>query len=79
MSAMHELPDGSGFFTAEIGPRETGLVNWIKYRPEGCCRAWLYFWRMYWSSLELSRQIGQPMTRWQAFRYAAMITRQLAL
>jgi len=74
---MHELPDGSGFFIAEIGPREPGLINWIKYQPEGCARVWLYFWRIYWSALDLSRQLGEPMTRWQSVKYAAMITRQI--
>lgn len=76
---MDQLPDGSGFFIAEFGPRDPGIINWLKYRPQGCCRAWLYLWRMYRSSLELSHQIGEPMTRWQAFQYALMITKQFAL
>ena len=77
MTDMHKLPDGSGFFVAEIGPRDPGFVNWLKYRPEGCARSWLFFWRMFWSTHELSRQIGEPMSRWQCFRYAIMVTRQL--
>ena len=73
MSDMHELPDGSGFFTMSFGERDPGFVNWLKYRKGGCARRWLFVWRMYWSSLYLSRQIGEPMTPWQAFYYAVFV------
>jgi hypothetical protein len=73
MSDIHQLPDGFAFFTAWVGPRENGFVNWLKYHPKGYARRYLFVWRMYWSSLELSRQIGEPMTRWQALRYAISV------
>lgn len=45
---MHELPDGSGFFVGLVGPREPGFINWLKYRPQGCARLYLFRWRMFW-------------------------------
>lgn len=67
-------------FVMEFGRREPGFLNWIKY--EECCgyaraRPWLFFWRMFWSTHELSRHIDDPMTRWQCLRYAAQQTRQM--
>jgi hypothetical protein len=73
MSDMHELPDGTGFFTMWVGDREPGFVNWLKYHKKGYARRWLFVWRMYWSSLYLSRQIGEPMTWWQALYYAVFV------
>lgn len=69
---MYELPDGSGFFVATVGPREPGFVNWLKYNKNGSARLYLFRWRMFWSTLELSRlpDQGPPMTYWQAFTYA---------
>ena len=66
---MYRLPDGSGFFTGIVGPREPGIINFLKYRKVGCARMWLFKWRMFWSVLEISRIPGQgpPMNYWQAF------------
>lgn len=77
MSNIHRLPDGSGFFVGEIGPRGPGLINWLKYQPHGCARAWLFFWRTLRTTPALARETGSPMSWWQTFRYAVMITRQL--
>jgi hypothetical protein len=73
---MHVLPDGSAFFTMTIGKRHeyegSKFVNWLKYRPQGCARRWLFVWRMFWSAHALSRwpDQGSPMSYWRAQRYA---------
>lgn len=73
---MHELPDGSGFFVASIGPRDPGFINWLKARPNGSCRTWLYFWRNYRSAREISRypDQGPPMGHWRSLRYSASVS-----
>lgn len=78
---MHRLPDGSGFFVAEIGRREPGFWNWVKYRESGTARIGVYFWRTVWSTRELSRDPhvpGLPMSTGACIRYAWMICRQLS-
>lgn len=69
---MHELPDGSGFFIGSVGPREPGIINFLKYRKVGCARMYLFRWRMFWTTMELSRKPnhGPPMSPWKAFVYA---------
>lgn len=69
---MHKLPDGSGFFVMEIGPRPRGFVMWLRARPNGSCRRWLYFWRNYRTARVLSRQPdqGPPMSHWRALSWA---------
>lgn len=63
---IRRLPDGSGFFTAEIDPRGPGFVAWMKTRPNGSSRRWLLLWRNYRSARELSRSEGQPWGHWRA-------------
>ena len=72
MKDIFEMPDGSAFFMASVGPRDPGFVNWLKYHREGYARRYLFVWRMFWSSMEISRLPGQgpPMSPWRALRYA---------
>lgn len=67
-------------FVMEFGPRNPGLVNWLKYREHSgyaSTRPWLFCWRMFWSTHELSEQIGEPMTRWACLKYAIRQTKQI--
>lgn len=45
IDGMTRLSDGSGFFVATIGDRPPGFMYWLKGRPNGSCRWWLYLWR----------------------------------
>lgn len=70
---MQQLPDGSGFFVGTVGgPRDPGLVPWLKYDRRNRARRWLFVWRMYRDARTISRQAGQgpPLGHWTAFRYA---------
>jgi hypothetical protein len=70
---MHQLPDGSGFFIGTVGgPRDPGLLPWLKYTPNNRARRWLFVWRMYRTARWLSRLPGQgpPLGHWRALRYA---------
>jgi hypothetical protein len=69
---MHRLPDGSGFFTAEIGDRPPGLVNRLKHHPDGRARHWLLFYRNSRTAYTLSRHRdqGPPMSPWRSIRWA---------
>ena len=72
---MHRLPDGSGFFVADIGPRLPGFIAWLKARPNGSARRWLLLWRNYRTAYTLSRQPdqGPPMSHWRAFRWSLSV------
>ena len=57
---MHgPLPDGSGFFIAEVGaPRPPGFIGWLKYAQNergAWARGWLYLWRNYHLAYDGSR------------------------
>lgn len=68
---MHsdELPDGSGFFIAEIGPREPGFINWLQARPNGSTRRWYFFWL----NIKTARHLGN--LGWlKAIRWALSIS-----
>lgn len=71
---MYELPDGSGFFVATIGgPRDRGLIPWLKYTKHNSSRRWLFFWRMYRDAYRMSRNIpccAPPLSRLQCLRYS---------
>lgn len=67
---MRKLPDGSGCFTNIIGPREPGLMNWLKYEKIGRARRWLFVWRMYNSARILSAEEGRLMSPWRCLVYA---------
>ena len=69
---MDELPDGSGFFVGTVGPREAGVMNWLKYNRCGSARLYLFRWRMFWTARELSRlpDQGPPMGVIHAALYA---------
>jgi hypothetical protein len=45
IDGVTRLSDGSGFFTQSIGERPPGFLMWLKARPNGSCRRWLYLWR----------------------------------
>lgn len=68
-----------GFFIGEVGARDPGFINRLKYLPCGQTRLWLFFWRMQGSTYRISRmpEQGPPMSRWQVLRYTLMIIRQL--
>ena len=73
------LPDGSGFFVAEVGaPRPPGIVGWLKYSQNergAWARGWLYLWRNYRDGRVISRLPGQgpALSHWKAFRYAMSV------
>lgn len=70
---MYRLPDDSGFCVGLVGgPRQPGLIEFIKYRPNGSARLWLFRWRMFLTAHWLSREPdqGPPMSWWRCFRYA---------
>ena len=73
------LPDGSGFFIAEIGGRRPpGFIGWMKYTQTesgAWARGWLYFWRNYRDARIISSLPGQgpPLSYWRAFRYALSV------
>jgi hypothetical protein len=75
---MYELPDGSGFFVAEIhSKRPWGLYYWFMCRPEGCVRRPIFFWRMTRDAYRMSRDIpsqGPPLSLWRCLRYAWSVT-----
>ena len=76
MGDMHELPDGSGFFTATIyDKRPPGFVNWLKYTRTPVARGWLLLWRNYRSARQISRwpDQGPPLGHWRCARYAFMV------
>lgn len=65
---MYQLPDGSGFFVAEIGEREQhDLISRIKYHKKGYARRWLWTWRnfryAYWEAPD-------RIPFWKAVRWA---------
>jgi hypothetical protein len=68
---MQRLPDGSGFFVMDIGPREKhDLISRIKYHRKGYARKWLFKWRMfkfaYWEAAD-------PLPFWKAIKYVASL------
>jgi hypothetical protein len=63
---MHKLPDGSGFFVGTVGPREPGILNFLKYRKQGCARRYLFVWRMY----RDYRRFYPAEPRWKAVKAA---------
>jgi|HubBroStandDraft_1064217.scaffolds.fasta_scaffold282357_2 hypothetical protein len=70
---MYEIPDGSGFFVAEVPiSRAHGLLMFLKAEPNGTCRPWLFLWRMFRDARVISRlpDQGPPMGYWSCLRYA---------
>jgi hypothetical protein len=69
---MHRLPDGSGFFVGTVGPRDPGILNWVKYRKHGSARPWLLFYRNARSAHRISRMAdqGPPMTVWRCISWS---------
>ena len=69
---MNVLPDGSAFFVGTVGPREPGLLNFLKYSRCGRARRYLFVWRMFWDAMRLSRQpgMGPAMSPFRALRWA---------
>ena len=73
------LPDGSGFFVAEVGsPRLPGFIGWLKYshnKHGASARGWLYLWRNYRDGRIISRFPGQgpPLSHWRALKYALCV------
>jgi len=45
IDGVTRLSDGSGFFVMTVGERRPGFIAWLKARPNGSCRRWLYLWR----------------------------------
>lgn len=72
---MNRLPDGSGFFTGLVGERESGFMNWLKYRKHGQARLYVFLWRMQRDYYTFSRQLGlgPPLNRIQAIYRAVRI------
>jgi hypothetical protein len=78
---VFELPDGSGFFVAEIGDRPLGLINRLKYNENGFARRWLYFARNYRTARVLSREPdqGPPMSIRRSLWWAWSVSFSLLL
>jgi hypothetical protein len=73
MSDLHQLPDGSGFFTGSVGPRYSGFFNFCKYHSKGNARGWLLFWRNFRMAYTWSRKPEmkmKPLSLLEAFCWA---------